>query len=158
MKPILDMTCGGRMMWFDKNNPHAVFFDKRSESHILCDGREYEIKPDVQGDWCALPFADESFSLVVFDPPHLKHLGNNSWIAKKYGKLLSDWRDEFREAGKEAMRVLKPNGVFVFKWCAVEIPVMDAVNAIGLKPLFGQTRADRGKTHWVCYMKGVSDK
>lgn len=158
MKQILDMTCGSRAMWFDKENPNAVFFDRRSESHVLCDGRTLEIRPDVQGEWHALPFADETFSLVVFDPPHMKHLGENAWVAKKYGRLLSDWRDQFREAGREAMRVLKPDGVLIFKWCETEIPVMDAVNAIGLRPLFGQTRIGGNKTHWICYMKGISDK
>lgn len=157
-KPILDMTCGGRMMWFDKANENAVFFDRRNERIVLCDGRTYEVKPDVQGEWCALPFPDESFSLVVFDPPHFKNVGASSWVAKKYGKLYPEWQDEFREAGREAMRVLKEHGVFVFKWCDAEIGLREAINAIGLKPLFGQTRDTKGKTHWICYMKGISDK
>ena len=38
--PVLDACCGSRMFWFDSDNPKAVFVDKRSESHALCDGRE----------------------------------------------------------------------------------------------------------------------
>ena len=30
-KKILDVTCGSKTIWFDKNNPAAVFCDKRSE-------------------------------------------------------------------------------------------------------------------------------
>nr|DAI92279.1 MAG TPA: hypothetical protein [Bacteriophage sp.] len=28
-KPVLDATCGSRMIWFNKNNEFAVFVDKR---------------------------------------------------------------------------------------------------------------------------------
>jgi len=145
-------------MWFDKENRDAVFFDCRNESIVLCDGREYRVTPDVQGEWCSLPFPDETFSLVVFDPPHFSKVGKSAWIAKKYGYLLPGWREEFREAGREAMRVLKDRGVFVFKWNDAEIGLRDALDAIDLKPLFGQTRDAAGKTHWVCYMKGISDR
>jgi len=31
-----------------------------------------------------MPFADESFYMVVFDPPHLVRAGENQWLAKKY--------------------------------------------------------------------------
>ncbi len=31
MKPILDVCCGARMMWFDKRNPLATFVDKRQQ-------------------------------------------------------------------------------------------------------------------------------
>lgn len=27
--PILDATCGGRMMWFDHNNPACLYVDNR---------------------------------------------------------------------------------------------------------------------------------
>ena len=37
-KIILDVCCGSRMFWFDKNNPAALFVDIRNEEHILCDG------------------------------------------------------------------------------------------------------------------------
>lgn len=32
-KKILDATCGARTMWFDKQNPRTVFFDKRCEHY-----------------------------------------------------------------------------------------------------------------------------
>jgi len=83
-KLILDACCGSRMFWFDKNNPAALFADVRIESHILCDGRALEISPDIQMDFTKMPFADESFHLVVFDPPHLIKLGSKTWMAKKW--------------------------------------------------------------------------
>ena len=90
-KLILDACCGPRMMWFDKRNPQAVFMDIRDEEHILCDGRSLEVHPDVIGDFRSIPFEDATFRLVVFDPPHLVRLGDNSYMAHKYGKLLSTW-------------------------------------------------------------------
>ena len=79
------------MMWFDKRNPQAVFMYIRDEEHILCDGRSLEVHPDVIGDFRSIPFEDATFRLVVFDPPHLVRLGDNSYMAHKYGKLLSTW-------------------------------------------------------------------
>lgn len=46
--PVLDACCGSRMFWFDRKTPQAIFVDKRTENHVLCDGRKLEIAPDVQ--------------------------------------------------------------------------------------------------------------
>lgn len=122
-KLILDACCGPRMMWFDKRNPQAVFMDIRDEEHILCDGRSLEVHPDVIGDFRSIPFEDATFRLVVFDPPHLVRLGDNSYMAHKYGKLLSTWETDLKQGFDECMRVLKPEGVLIFKWCEEQIPV-----------------------------------
>lgn len=90
-KSILDACCGSRMFWFDKTNPAVLFADIRNESHILCDGRELNIKPDLQMDFRNMPFDDNTFKMVVFDPPHVDNLGDSSWMAKKYGRLFPTW-------------------------------------------------------------------
>lgn len=84
---ILDMCCGSRMFWFNKQDSRAVFADIRAEEHSLCDGRRLVISPDLIADFRALPFADSSFPVVVFDPPHLERVGQTAWIGKKYGRL-----------------------------------------------------------------------
>lgn len=87
-KLILDACCGSRMFWFDKHNPLVLFVDKRSETLTAKDKdriRTIDVKPDVIADFTNLPFEDNSFYMVVFDPPHLKTLGETSWMAKKYG-------------------------------------------------------------------------
>ena len=58
MKAILDACCGSRMFWFDRRHPDVVFMDRREETHMLCDGRTLEIKPDVVGDFRKMPFND----------------------------------------------------------------------------------------------------
>ena len=154
MKPILDACCGSRMCWFDKNNCMATFMDIREEECTLCDGRTLQVKPDIVADFRNMPFADNSFYLVLFDPPHLNHLGESSWLAKKYGRLLPSWKDDIRQGFNECMRVLKPYGTLVFKWNEQQIPTSTVIDIIGQKPLFGHYSGRGGKTIWMCFMKG----
>jgi hypothetical protein len=72
---ILDPCSGSRMFWFDRKDPRVIFGDIRSESHILCDGRALDIKPDRVMDFRKLPYKDATFNLVSFDPPHIRNMG-----------------------------------------------------------------------------------
>ena len=150
MKRILDATCGSRMIWFDKQNPDTVYMDNRQLSTILCDGRILNIKPDIVADFRDMPFPDNTFYLVVFDPPHLVRAGKNSWLVKKYGILENNWQDDIRQGFRECMRVLKPNGVLIFKWNEEQVKLSEVLKAIEYKPLFGNRRS---KTHWLVFMK-----
>lgn len=80
-KPILDACCGGRMFWFDKENPLVVFSDIRQDEFILCDGRPFKVEPDIIADFRNLPFPDGHFRLVVLDPPHLNKISATAWMA-----------------------------------------------------------------------------
>jgi hypothetical protein len=152
-KIILDACCGSRMMWFDKVNPLAVFADQRTEIHTLCDGRSLVINPDVEMDFTQMPFENESFKLVVFDPPHLKKLGKNTWMAQKYGVLLPTWETDIKAGFDECMRVLEPFGVLIFKWNEYQINLNKVLEVIKTQPLFGHTSGKHGKTIWMCFMK-----
>lgn len=106
-KYILDACCGSRMFWFDKSNKNTVFMDNRTLEDTLCDGRTLSVNPDVIGDFRNIPFDDNTFKLVVFDPPHLIHAGENSWLAKKYGVLdINTWKKDLKQGFQECMRVL----------------------------------------------------
>ena len=151
MKKILDACCGSRMFWFDKENEETIFMDNRQIDTKLCDGRRLIIKPDIVADFKDMPFEDNTFYLVIFDPPHLKQAGENSWLAKKYGTLDKDtWPQDIRQGFNECMRVLKPNGTLVFKWNEEQIKLSEILKTIEYKPLFGNKRA---KTHWLVFMK-----
>lgn len=152
-KTILDPCCGSKMMWFDKDNPNVVYADMRTESHVLCDGRALEIRPDVEIDFTDMPFEDDSFNLVVFDPPHLKQLGKNSWMAKKYGVLFPTWETDIKAGFDECMRVLKPHGVLIFKWNESQITTNQIIELIRYKPLFGHTSGRYSKTIWMTFIK-----
>ena len=158
-KRVLDACCGSRMFWFDKQNKDVLFIDKRSETLTAKDSsnkkgyRVIEIKPDIVADFTDMPFSDNSFYMVVFDPPHLKTLGTTSWMAKKYGKLPNNWHEMIKKGFSECMRVLKPNGTLIFKWNESEIKSSDILSLIPYKPLFGHTTGRQAKTIWMAFMK-----
>ena len=152
-KYILDACCGPRMMWFDKKNPHAVFMDIRRAEFVACDGRLIQVDPDMIGDFRDMPFEDGSFKLVVMDPPHFNKLGDNSYTAQKYGRLLPTWETDLKAGFDECMRVLEPYGILIFKWNEHQITVTRLLEIFDMEPLFGQKSGKASRTHWLCFMK-----
>jgi len=144
------------MFWFDKNNPHVLYCDNREFDGELCDGRQFTVQPDVLCDFRQLPFADESFWHVVFDPPHVTNAGEKSWMAKKYGRHCLGRQPYIKAGFEECWRVLKPNGTLVFKWAALKVTAGEIINAIGREPLYGQKERKNGNTHWMCFLKTES--
>lgn len=142
------------MFWFDKNDDRVLFLDNRSEEHILCDKRKFNIKPCVRADFTSLPFSANTFKLVVFDPPHFKKLGKNSWMAKKYGVLGADWKEIISKGFKECFRVLDNDGTLIFKWNESQISIKDILSCTNQRPLFGHRTMVNNKTIWLCFMKG----
>lgn len=150
MKKILDACCGSRMFYFDKDNPDVLFQDNREIETTLCDGRSLLIKPDVNMDFRNMDYADNTFKVVVFDPPHLIHAGTVSWLANKYGILPSEWKPYLKAGFDECMRVLEPDGLLVFKWNENQIPFSEVMKVLETKPLLGDRRGD---TRWVIFIK-----
>jgi len=107
------------MMWKNKNPPLTVFMDKNALSPR---------PPDVVGVWEFLPFRDDVFECVIFDPPH-KHgrtTGRGLWAtptsSSYYGidipriKFLSG----VYRGTREFLRVSKR---LCFKWNDIEMSV-----------------------------------
>lgn len=69
-KKILDVTCGGRSIWFNKRNPAAIYCDKRREEyHNLWKNAgncTLSIDPDVICNFTALPFSRQFFPVGGF--------------------------------------------------------------------------------------------
>lgn len=151
---ILDACCGSRMFWYDRENKHTIYQDNRELNTTLCDGRKLEIKPDTFGDFRKMDYADNTFDLVVFDPPHLNKAGKNSWLAQKYGVLADNWQEDIKAGFEECFRVLRPFGTLVFKWNEVQIPFSEVVKLAPEEPLFGDKRVN---TRWVVFCKGARD-
>lgn len=149
-------------MWFDPKNPNVLFADQRSKTITVTDRshgnasgtRTIRIAPDTLMDFRAMPFADGTFKLVAFDPPHLVRAGPKSWLAAKYGKLSDDWRDDLRKGFVECFRVLEPHGVLVFKWNETQIKLSEVLALAPHQPLFGNTSGKKAGTHWMVFMKG----
>ena len=158
---ILDPCCGSRMMWFDRGRSDVLFGDLRSETLTVTDrshGKQHgtrtlRIAPDVRLDFRKLPYPEDSFYLVAFDPPHIVRAGPKSWLAAKYGKLGRDWRNDLRAGFAECFRVLKPNGTLVFKWNETQIKVQEVLELSTHRPLFGNTAGKKNGTHWLVFMK-----
>lgn len=153
-KKILDVCCGGRMMWFDKNHPSAVYMDKRilEKGNVPnCSG--FEVKPDIIGDFTNMPFYDNQFKLVVFDPPHADIL-MSSLIGKKYGTVKGvNVLDMLRDGFKECWRVLDNEGTLIFKWNEVKYSIKQLRETFPSDPAFGHTTAKSGKTIWITFFK-----
>jgi SAM-dependent methyltransferase len=159
-KFILDATAGFRMMWFNKKHPNCIYLDNRPEC-----------EPDIVGDFRDLKqFSDETFRLIVFDPPHILRYKDTEHpqIMAKYGYLRPDtWKWDLARAAKELWRVLKPYGILIFKWSTQYIPSNEVLSVFPQKPLVYQISANMKKTHskkrkehstdvqtlWFCFMK-----
>lgn len=160
MKPILDMCCGSKMFYFDKENPNVEYCDIREGTFTNLDRgnvRVTDVKPDILADFRKLPFEDNSFYQVIFDPPHLKYAGDNSWLKAKYGCLdRENWEADLKAGFSEAWRVLKLNGTLIFKWNDIDIPLAKLYPLFPAQPIFGQKRPKNKKgkySHWLVFMK-----
>jgi SAM-dependent methyltransferase len=159
---VLDACCGPRMMWFDRADRRALFIDKRQETHWMRHSadrpseRRTVIAPDVVADFTAMPFADGSFYLVVFDPPHIKasRAGKRGRFRKIYGVLPNDWKALLRAGFAECFRVLRPHGMLVFKWSEHCYPLAEVLELTPERPLFGHRTART--THWYVFMKAAA--
>lgn len=158
-KYILDVTCGMRGIWWQKHQRNTIYCDQRCEKHESDYGtveshRTVDVKPDIIADFTKLPFPNDSFYLVVMDPPHL--IGkDNSWIKKEYGYFdtKSQMLSTICAGIRECMRVLKPHGTFIFKWNEVHVSVREIVDCCGYTPLFGHRSGKKSQTHWLTFMK-----
>ena len=156
-KKILDATAGGRMMWFDKNHPDALYVDRRTApkgSHPVSPG--WSVTPDVLADFTDMPFDDGSFHLVVFDPPHVSRKNPAMWksnVGMMYGALPKPWQPSISDGFAECWRVLAANGTLIFKWAESEIPLKEVLELIPEKPLFGTRTGKRGSTVWLAFFK-----
>ena len=160
---ILDATCGFRALWYQKNHPFVTYMDKRKGKFVSYispkDKRYYDINPDVVATWDNMPFEDETFDMVLFDPPHIiKKPGKPSRLEIEYTILNKDtWRKDLEIAFRELFRVLKSEGFLVFKWCESNAKIMDVIKLSPYQPLFSNkslTNNPNGKdTYMVIFLK-----
>lgn len=160
LPPVLDACCGGRMFWYQKDNPQAIFMDNRKVEKGGFKNNwnpNWCVNPDIVADFRNMPFPDGSFSLVVYDPPHLTSGSMKSVINKKYGLLNKQtWKQDLLDGFNECIRVLKRNGVLIFKWSEGNIKASELIKEFPITPLFGDFTGKTGKTIWITFIKGDS--
>jgi len=152
---ILDACCGPRYMWVNKKHPNALYIDIRMEKKgFFPYRRNLEVKPDMQVDFIDMPFEDESFKLVIFDPPHGVTNGKGINIYKIFGVLDPlNWRRTLKKGFDECWRVLEQNGILLFKWNEISKSYKEVLKVIGKTPLIYNTVGGGNKTYWACFMK-----
>jgi hypothetical protein len=135
-KFILDATAGFRMMWFNKHDPNTLYIDKRPE-----------VEPDQVADWTkTLPYPNESFKLIIFDPPHIiknSGIGNfDSNNIRTYGILQADTvAIDIKNAFSEFWRLLQPYGILLFKWNTTSTSSDELIKLAPCPPLIYQISA-----------------
>ncbi len=158
-RPVLDVCCCGKLFYYEKNTPVVTFQDIRQGIFEAGKGRNVVVNPDRLEDFTKLSYQDggptEGFSLVVFDPPHLKKAGPHSFMRAKYGVLEKDWEKELRQGFLQCFRVLRDEGILIFKWSTSDIPINEVLKLSPYRPLLGD---QRGPTRWTAFIKSESMK
>lgn len=168
---ILDATCGFKGIWYQKNHPFVTFMDKRTGSFNYSDNhkyalnrdRTYRVNPDIISEWKHAPFPNNHFDMIVFDPPHLiiERGKKPPAMTQAYGYLYKDnWRKVLKDGINKLFNILKPEGVFVFKWCENSAKVQEVLKFFPYKPLFGSNTKSKGHTSnfWILFIKHNVDK
>ena len=111
---ILDMTYGRGVFWsnIEKGKYTLIENDKDKK------------KGQLSADLRAMPFAEETFDVVIMDPPYVFGAGGKDMLDKQYGN--NEYRKQgspgpdavvelFRSGISEANRLLKNDGILIVK-------------------------------------------
>lgn len=160
---ILDPTCGGRTIWYEgnKDRDDVLYVDKREEEPGFHgqEGRTYAVQPDEVQDFKDLPYEDESFNLIVWDPPHkVRENGMEQLtgqVVKKYGALRAEtWQSDLKQGFKELWRVLDSGGTLVFKFSDISIDFEQVLSVLPRDPWFGTTtKRKQNENRWFVFYK-----
>jgi len=160
---ILDATCGEKEMWFIKNHPCVTFMDKRkgkyTYSSMKCTPHTVIVDPDVVSEWKDAPFPDETFDLILFDPPHIVQESKKGVMVNKYTQLNpDDWNIVLKEGIDKLFRILKEDGIFILKWDECSRKIDHVLKLFPYPPLFGTHTGLNNKNLWIVFLKHRIDK
>lgn len=119
------------------------------------------IKPDIVSEWKDAPFPDNYFDMIVFDPPH-KISKEGSEVCKlevRYGRLYSTtWKHELKTGIKKLFDILKPEGIFIFKWAETDKPLSEVLPLFPYPLMFGTVTNANNNNYWIVFIKYRMEK
>jgi hypothetical protein len=131
---------------------HVGRFWRGSERPVIGMDIDTRYHPDVTGDHLCMPFRDEVFDVVVYDPPHIPNQGkdHSKDFNTRFGLVLKSPAENgynfshlYPPFAQEAYRVLRPEGILLckitdyvhghrFQWAHIEL--FNAAVAAGFCP------------------------
>lgn len=149
-KLILDATMNGGRFW------------KGSERRVIGMDMNPTHRPEVVADNRRMPFRDQCFDVVVYDPPHVPNQGKDrskdfntrfGLILKSSAKTDYNFNHLYPPFVAEAYRVLKPEGILFckiadyvhghqFQWA--HVAVLAAAVEVGFCPCDGIVKVRKG--------------
>lgn len=131
---ILDLSAGNGAVWFGERPPGVVAVDRRHCTET------------VRADSRFLPFRDDAFDLVVFDPPHT-NFGANGKMTAAYGhSTMPEIRDLIAATAAEAARCTRAQGLMALKWSDRDTGLPAVLGLMPMwRPLFGHHVAQRAR-------------
>ena len=169
---ILDATAGNRTMWQVKDISHIIYVDME---------RKLKNKPTLFADNTNLPFPNKTFDTIFYDPPH--NWGGGDEPNPIYPSEIKKWAEKHKPfaftyygwdkyktrvqlirhvymAQKEFYRVLKDDGILLFKWNEMRIPLDRILGAFDRWVQIMDLRvndithtASQHQTFWVLFVK-----
>lgn len=121
-KKILDVTAGEQVCWNSIKDNQQLGKNEKVWDVIFCDASS-DARTDIVSDFRKLPFKDNSFDIIFFDPPFMKISSGIESIGIKAGRppcrqfyfRQKEWispEQQFKDTFKEFNRVSK-NGLIV---------------------------------------------
>lgn len=148
------------MLGFYPRKPPELILDATINRGRFWIGLDYNVigldidpryKPSVVGDNMKMPFQNEIFDVVVYDPPHIPNQGKDKKkdFQDRFGLVIKSPKENgynfnhlYEPFCKEAYRVLKPEGILFckitdyihhhrYQWAHVEL--INAARSVGFR-------------------------
>ena len=105
---ILNVAFGDARSVVDVTYGLGKFWDGSAHVRVTAHDLDPARAPDGPADFRALPYGNETFDVVLFDPPHVADGGKASIMARRYGTFKAAEHERAVRAGvAEAWRVAR---------------------------------------------------